>query len=182
MTKSQGTGKTYYTHPLLCRRQHQRTKGAGLHQVHHKSKNNAGPNTFAALGYDTIYMIKRAIRKAGKGTPPVRDVRNAVASMTFDGVTGQFTMDKSARRPSRDRAGNEGMASRCTTPPCSQSEFHEFPPHNHDVLAWLPAYEQEATGFAGPLPFRVFTGSGCIKGRPPICGYRQARAYRAIQS
>lgn len=60
----------------------------------YKSKNNAEPNTFAALGYDTIYMIKQAIEKAGKNATR-EDVCNAVASMTFDGVTGKFTMDKS---------------------------------------------------------------------------------------
>lgn len=60
----------------------------------YKSKNNAEPNTFAALGYDTIYMIKQAIEKAGKNATR-EDVRNAVASMAFDGVTGKFTMDKS---------------------------------------------------------------------------------------
>ena len=60
----------------------------------YKSKNNAEPNTFAALGYDTIYMIKQAIEKAGKNATR-EDVRNAVAGMTFEGVTGKFTMDKS---------------------------------------------------------------------------------------
>ncbi len=60
----------------------------------YKSKNNAEPNTFAALGYDTIYMIKQAIEKAGENATR-EDVRNAVASMTFDGVTGKFTMDES---------------------------------------------------------------------------------------
>lgn len=60
----------------------------------YKSKNNAEPNTFAALGYDTIYMIKQAIEKAGENATR-EDVRNAVAGMTFDGVTGKFAMDKS---------------------------------------------------------------------------------------
>ncbi|KEY29046.1 branched-chain amino acid ABC transporter substrate-binding protein [Bifidobacterium longum subsp. longum 72B] len=60
----------------------------------YKSKNNAEPNTFAALGYDTIYMIKQAIERAGENATR-EDVRNAVAGMTFDGVTGKFTMDKS---------------------------------------------------------------------------------------
>lgn len=60
----------------------------------YKSKNNADPNTFAALGYDTIYMIKQAIEKAGKNATR-EDVRNAVAGMSFEGVTGKFTMDKS---------------------------------------------------------------------------------------
>lgn len=60
----------------------------------YKSKNNAEPNTFAALGYDTIYMLKQAIEKAGKNATR-EDVRNAVTGMNFDGVTGKFTMDKS---------------------------------------------------------------------------------------
>ncbi|MBS5011846.1 MAG: ABC transporter substrate-binding protein [Bifidobacterium longum] len=60
----------------------------------YKEKNNAEPNTFAALGYDTIYMLKQAIEKAGKNATR-EDVRNAVAGMTFEGVTGKFTMDKS---------------------------------------------------------------------------------------
>lgn len=60
----------------------------------YKKKNNAEPNTFAALGYDTIYMLKQAIEKAGKNATR-EDVRNAVTGMNFDGVTGKFTMDKS---------------------------------------------------------------------------------------
>ena len=42
----------------------------------YKSKNNAEPNTFAALGYDTIYMIKQAIEKAGKNATR-EDVRKS---------------------------------------------------------------------------------------------------------
>ena len=60
----------------------------------YKEKNNVEPNTFAALGYDTIYMLKQAIEKAGKNATR-EDVRNAVTGMNFDGVTGKFTMDKS---------------------------------------------------------------------------------------
>lgn len=60
----------------------------------YKEENNAEPNTFAALGYDTIYMLKQAIEKAGKNATR-EDVRNAVTGMNFDGVTGKFTMDKS---------------------------------------------------------------------------------------
>ena len=37
----------------------------------YKSNKNAEPNTFTALGYDSVYMIKQAIEKAGR-TPPVR--------------------------------------------------------------------------------------------------------------
>ena len=59
----------------------------------YKSKNNAEPNTFAALGYDTIYMIKQAIEKAGENATR-EGVRNAIAGMSFEGVTGNFTLDK----------------------------------------------------------------------------------------
>ena len=100
----------------------------------YKSKNNAEPNTFAALGYDTIYMIKQAIEKAGENATR-EDVRNAVAGMTFDGVTGKFTMDKSGSPTKSVTVLEMKDGKPCTTPPCSPSEFHEFPPHNHDVLA-----------------------------------------------
>ena len=84
--------KTYYTTHYSAD-DNTNTKGQDFIKSY-KSKNNAEPNTFAALGYDTIYMIKQAIEKAGKNATR-EDVRNAVASMTFDGVTGKFTMDES---------------------------------------------------------------------------------------
>ena len=83
--------KTYYTH--YSADDNTNTKVQDFIKSY-KSKNNAEPNTFAALGYDTIYMIKQAIEKAGENATR-EDVRNAVAGMTFDGVTGKFTMDKS---------------------------------------------------------------------------------------
>lgn len=100
----------------------------------YKSKNNAEPNTFAALGYDTIYMIKQAIEKAGENATR-EDVRNAVAGMTFDGVTGKFTMDKSGSPTKSVTVLEMKDGKPVYNPPCSPSEFHEFPPHNHDVLA-----------------------------------------------
>ncbi|TCD95757.1 Leucine-, isoleucine-, valine-, threonine-, and alanine-binding protein [Bifidobacterium longum subsp. longum] len=84
--------KTYYTTHYSAD-DNTNTKVQGFIKSY-KSKNNAEPNTFAALGYDTIYMIKQAIEKAGENATR-EDVRNAVAGMTFDGVTGKFTMDKS---------------------------------------------------------------------------------------
>lgn len=61
-----------------------------------------------SMGYDTIYMIKQAIEKAGE-TQPVR-MRNAEsAGMTFDGVTGKFAHGQVRLADQvRDRAGNEG--------------------------------------------------------------------------
>ncbi len=84
--------QTYYTTPYSAD-DNTNTKVQDFIKSY-KSKNNAEPNTFAALGYDTIYMIKQAIEKAGENATR-EDVRNAVAGMTFDGVTGKFTMDKS---------------------------------------------------------------------------------------
>ncbi|WP_125967505.1 ABC transporter substrate-binding protein [Bifidobacterium samirii] len=59
-----------------------------------RKKNGSDPNTFSALGYDTIYMIKQAIEEAGDNLTRAA-VRDAVAGMEFEGVTGSFTMDKS---------------------------------------------------------------------------------------
>lgn len=58
-----------------------------------KKQNNSDPNTFSALAYDSVYMVKAAIEKAGKN-PTREEVRNAMAGMKFDGVTGSFTLDK----------------------------------------------------------------------------------------
>ncbi len=44
-------------------------------------------------------MIKQAIEKAGENATR-EDVRNAVAGMTFDGVTGSPPWTSPARRPS----------------------------------------------------------------------------------
>ena len=58
-----------------------------------KANKNADPNTFTALGYDSVYMMKQAIEKAGKNATR-EGVRNAIAGMSFEGVTGNFTLDK----------------------------------------------------------------------------------------
>lgn len=58
-----------------------------------KASDNKDPNTFSALGYDAVYMAKTAIEKAGKN--PTREaVRQHLAGMSFEGVTGSFTLDK----------------------------------------------------------------------------------------
>ena len=58
-----------------------------------KANNNQEPNTFTALAYDSVYMFKQAYDKAGKN-PTREQVRNAIAGMSFSGVTGKFTLDK----------------------------------------------------------------------------------------
>lgn len=60
----------------------------------YKAANNGeSPNTFTALGYDSVYMFKQAIEQAGKHATRT-DIRNAIAGMNFSGVTGAFTLDK----------------------------------------------------------------------------------------
>ena len=58
-----------------------------------KANNNQEPNTFTALAYDSVYMFKQAYEKAGKN-PTREQIRNAIAGMSFSGVTGKFTLDK----------------------------------------------------------------------------------------
>ena len=58
-----------------------------------KANNNQEPNTFTALAYESVYMIKQAYEKAGKN-PTREQIRNAIAGMSFSGVTGKFTLDK----------------------------------------------------------------------------------------
>lgn len=58
-----------------------------------KANNGESPNTFTALGYDSVYMFKRAIEQAGENATRA-DIRNAIAGMSFSGVTGAFTLDK----------------------------------------------------------------------------------------
>lgn len=59
-----------------------------------KAANNGNtPNTFSALAYDSVYMAKDAIEKAGKN-PTREDVHDAITGMSFDGVTGSFVLDK----------------------------------------------------------------------------------------
>ena len=57
-----------------------------------KANNGATPNTFTALGYDSVYMFKRAIEKAGANASRA-DIRKAIHGMSFSGVTGEFTLD-----------------------------------------------------------------------------------------
>lgn len=69
------------------------TKVQDFIKSYEKANNNQEPNTFTALAYDSVYMFKRAYDKAGKN-PTREQVRNAIAGMSFSGVTGKFTLDK----------------------------------------------------------------------------------------
>ena len=57
-----------------------------------KAKYNKTPNAFAALGYDSMYMLKDAIVKAG--TTDVAAVRDAYESTNADYVTGHIQFDE----------------------------------------------------------------------------------------
>jgi len=57
-----------------------------------KAKYGKAPNSFAALGYDSVYMLRDAIVKAG--TTDVAKVRDALEATDGDYVTGHLTFDE----------------------------------------------------------------------------------------
>ncbi len=57
-----------------------------------QAKFNKAPNAFAALGYDSVYMLKDAMVKAGSADPVA--VRDALESTDGDYVTGHLTFDE----------------------------------------------------------------------------------------
>lgn len=57
-----------------------------------KAKYSKSPNSFAALGYDSIYMIKDAMEKAGTTTDVVK-IRDAYEKTNGDYVTGHIVFD-----------------------------------------------------------------------------------------
>ena len=56
-----------------------------------KAKYNKEPNAFAALGYDSMYLLKDAILKAGTTDP--KAVREALEKIDADYVTGHIKFD-----------------------------------------------------------------------------------------
>lgn len=60
----------------------------------YKEKYNMEPDTFAALGYDQMFVLAKAMEKAGeKGTITRESVRDAMAETNYKGVTGTVTFD-----------------------------------------------------------------------------------------
>lgn len=57
-----------------------------------KAKYGSAPNSFAALGYDSMYMLKDAIVAAGTEEPSA--VRDALEKTSGDYVTGHITFDE----------------------------------------------------------------------------------------
>lgn len=64
-----------------------------------KEKYGKAPNSFAVLGYDSVYMLKDAIEKAG--TLDVAKVRDALEKTDSNYVTGHITFDEK-RNPVKD--------------------------------------------------------------------------------
>lgn len=58
----------------------------------YKATYNEDPNSFAALGYDSMYIMKAAIEKAGSTDSDA--VVKALAETDFTGVTGHITFDE----------------------------------------------------------------------------------------
>ncbi len=58
----------------------------------YNDKYGAKPNALAALAYDSAYMIKDAIEKAG--STDRAEIRDAMSGMSFEGVTGKFILDE----------------------------------------------------------------------------------------
>nr|MBC9701739.1 ABC transporter substrate-binding protein [Leuconostoc sp.] len=57
----------------------------------YKKKYGSEPNMFAALAYDSVYMIA----EAAKGAKTSIDIADNLAKLSqFDGVTGTMTIDK----------------------------------------------------------------------------------------
>ncbi len=50
-------------------------------------------NSFSALGYDAVYMVKQAMEEANTTTDK-EAIKNAMAAINFSGVTGSFTLDE----------------------------------------------------------------------------------------
>lgn len=58
----------------------------------YKKKYNKTPDAMAALGYDSVYVLVEAIKRAGTTEGP--KLRDAIAATKdFEGVTGKFSLD-----------------------------------------------------------------------------------------
>jgi len=69
-------------------------EGGDVFVADYKAKFNMDPGTYATLAYDTIYVLKAAIEKAG--TIEMEPVRDAVQAIDYRGLSGliKFTEDR----------------------------------------------------------------------------------------
>jgi ABC-type branched-subunit amino acid transport system substrate-binding protein len=76
----------------------------GVDSFVHQYETNFGqqPGLLAAIGYDTIRIVKRILREKGRDIKTREDLRSALAeNRNFDGVTGSMVFDDN-RRAKRD--------------------------------------------------------------------------------
>lgn len=60
----------------------------------YKEKYNMEPDTFAALGYDQMYVLAEAMKKAAeKGAITRENIRDAMAQTNYKGITGTVTFN-----------------------------------------------------------------------------------------
>ena len=69
----------------------QETNVQNFVNAYKKANNNAIPDQFAADGYDTVYVIKAALEKAGS-TDSAKLIE-AMNGLNVDGLTGKMTFD-----------------------------------------------------------------------------------------
>ena len=60
----------------------------------YKVKYNETPVSFAALGYDAVYQIKKAIEIAGDDYTDYAALTKALSEAEIDGVTGHIVFDE----------------------------------------------------------------------------------------
>ena len=58
----------------------------------YKNTYNEDPSAFSALGYDAVYIIKKAVENAG--STDKKDIVNALKNIEYDGITGYLTFDE----------------------------------------------------------------------------------------
>ena len=58
----------------------------------YKAKYNMDPVSFAALGYDSAYLLAEAIEKAG--STDKKAIVDAMTAIDFSGITGNITFDE----------------------------------------------------------------------------------------
>jgi branched-chain amino acid transport system substrate-binding protein len=57
----------------------------------YRARFNAEPDTFSALGYDSVFLLRDAILKAGSADPT--KVKDALASISGNYITGSMSFD-----------------------------------------------------------------------------------------
>jgi branched-chain amino acid transport system substrate-binding protein len=67
-----------------------------------KKFGNAPENAFAALGYDTAYLIKYAIENDANGDLSAESIKNAIGQVSgFKGITGTISYENGSHVPSK---------------------------------------------------------------------------------